>query len=181
MDPDAYQLGLASRFSPDSGQLQVLLAALLSIGRLVRDADGLRFVLELRLPHAQLAEWTYERLAPLVPRPVRAVGLWRIRSTTHPIFAELAACIGRPAEVRRLLSREGLWVWAAFVRAAACEAEACARCECAPSQAAGAGTASERSKRKRRSWEMARAWSWQTRASLTPSWTPTWRSVSDSS
>lgn len=125
---DAYRAAMARRFVPDPAQLQVLLGTVLGRGRFLRDGEGVRFELELRARHLPLAEWTYERLAPLVSRPTRRSGRARIRSEPHPVFAQLAA--RRPNSVGRLLTRHGLWVWVAYERAATCEAGA-RRCECA--------------------------------------------------
>lgn len=124
----AYIASVVDRFVPDAGQLQVLLGTLLGCGRLVRDVAGVRFVLELPARHARIAEWTYERLAPLVPAPVARGERIAIRSAPHPVFAALSPRLARRAELRRLLRTEALRVWALYQRLAECEAKGVCRC-----------------------------------------------------
>lgn len=126
-----YAALIARRIPPDETQLQLLVGTLLGRGRLVASADGVRLVLALDDRHAWLAEWTYERLAPLVPPPRRRLGRVVIRSEAHPIFGELLQRFAARHRVRGILGPEAVRLWALYERVAACErlgAHAC-RCE----------------------------------------------------
>ena len=112
--------------------MQVVLGVLLGRGRLVAEPDGIRLVVTLDERHRWLAEWTYQRIAPLAPMPHRARGRVLLRSETHPLFAELAAALDRPRRVLRLVEREALWVWAMYARVSGCERLVTPRCLCAP-------------------------------------------------
>src|SRR5919201_5407314 len=111
-----YAARIARRHTPDAGQVQVLLGALLGRGRLVAEGGDLHLVVLLDDRHAWLAEWTYRRIAPLAPPPLRANGRVLLRSVVHPLFAELDAVLARPTRLVAALGREALWVWAMYAR-----------------------------------------------------------------
>jgi hypothetical protein len=128
----SYASRIALRFSPDTAQVQVLLGTLLGRGRLLAEADGVRLVVTLDERHRWLAQWTYERIAPLAPTPHRARGRIVLRSEAHPVFADLASALQRPRRLLRLVEREALWVWSMYARVSSCERLAAARCGCLP-------------------------------------------------
>ena len=123
---------IALRHTPDPAQTQVVLGAILGGGRLVAEADGMRLVVALSERHAWLAEWTYQRIAPLAPMPRRGRGRVLLRSEAHALFADLAA-LERPRRLLSLVGREGLWVWSMYARVSGCERLVReASCGCAP-------------------------------------------------
>ncbi len=126
-----YAASIARRLAPDREQLQVVLGTLLGRGRLVAARDGVRLVLSLRGRHAWLAEWTYERLAPLVSQPARASDRVIVRSEPHPLFADLAERIAAPHALRDLIGTDALRLWALYQRLEDCESAALgAACRC---------------------------------------------------
>ena len=126
-----YADALARRIVPDALQVQVLLGTLLGAGRLVPAPDGFSLVLSLDARHVWLSEWTYERLAPLVPVPARRDSRVEIRSAPHPFFADLAALLAHPARLRRVVGERALWLWATHQLVRECEREAGDACTCA--------------------------------------------------
>jgi len=128
----SYGARLALRHTPDSAQIQVLLGTLLGRGKLVAEDGGMRLVVTLDERHAWLAQWTYERIAPLAPMPHRARGRILLRSEKHPFFADLAAALARPKRLVSVFRREGLWVWAMYARVNGCELLPQTSCACAP-------------------------------------------------
>jgi hypothetical protein len=127
-----YAARLASRHTPDDTQVQVILGTLLGRGRLVAEPEGVRLVVTLDERHAWLAEWTYERIAPLAPTPHRGRGRVLLRSEIHPMFADLTAALDRPRRLLAVVRREALWVWAMYARVGGCERLLQPRCTCAP-------------------------------------------------
>ena len=127
-----YAARIALRHTPDPGQIQVVLGTLLGRGKLVAEDGGVRLVVTLDQRHAWLAEWTYERIAPLAPMPHRSHGRILLRSETHAMFADLAAALARPKRLLSIVRHEGLWVWAMYVRVSGCEVLEPAGCACAP-------------------------------------------------
>lgn len=125
-----YAALIARRIPPDEAQLQLLVGTLLGRGRLVASPDGVRLVLALDVRHAWLAEWTYERLAPFVPPPVRRHGRVVIRSEAHPVYAELLRRFAAPRRVRPMVGPGALRVWALYERVAACERLGGHTCRC---------------------------------------------------
>lgn len=128
----SYAARIALRHTPDPAQIQVVLGMLLGRGKLVAEDGGVRLVVTLDERHAWLAEWTYERIAPLAPMPHRARGRVLLRSETHPMFADLAAALARPKRLALVIRSEGLWVWAMYARVSGCERLPETRCACAP-------------------------------------------------
>ena len=126
-----YADALARRMVPDAAQVQVLLGTLLGAGRLVPSRGGFSLVLSLAPRHAWLSEWTYDRLAPLVPPPAPRDGRVEIRATSHPFFAELAQVVARPGQLRRVVGERALWLWATHQRVQDCERNGPAVCACA--------------------------------------------------
>ena len=127
-----YAARIARRHTPDAAQTQVLLGALLGRGKLVADPDGVRFVVVLHRRHEWLAQWTYERTAPLVSTPERSADRVVLRSEPHPLFAELAAALETPRRLIAVVGRDALWVWAMYARIGGCERSYLTRCGCAP-------------------------------------------------
>jgi hypothetical protein len=127
-----YGARIALRHTPDPAQVQVVLGALLGRGRLVADVEGVRLVIALAHRHGWLAEWTYERIAPLAPMPQRGRGRVVLRSEAHPLFGDLASALCHPRQLLGCVKRDGLWVWAMYARIAGCERLAEPRCACAP-------------------------------------------------
>jgi hypothetical protein len=127
----SYAARIALRHTPDDGQVQVLLGTLLGRGRLVADPDGVRLVVVMDERHAWLADWTYQRIAPLALPPQRVRGRVLLRSATHALFADLAEMLERPARLLAVVGRDGLWVWAMYARVSGCERSR-APCVCAP-------------------------------------------------
>ena len=125
-----YATALARRMAPDTRQVQVLLGTLLGAGRLVAADAGVCFVLSLRVRHRWLVDWTYERLAPLVPAPRERRGRVEIRSDPHPAFGEVAVTLARRRALRRSLGAEALWLWSLYQRIGPCEREDVAVCLC---------------------------------------------------
>jgi hypothetical protein len=83
----SYAARIARRHTPDAGQVQVVLGALLGRGRLVAEGGDMHLVVVLGERHAWLADWTYRRIAPLAPSPLRTHGRILLRSVPHPVFA----------------------------------------------------------------------------------------------
>ncbi|OLC56677.1 MAG: hypothetical protein AUH85_05655 [Chloroflexi bacterium 13_1_40CM_4_68_4] len=122
---------MARRIAPDPAQVQVLIGTLLGRGRLVANAEGVHLALALDPRHAWLAEWTYQRLAPLVPAPVRSRARVLIRSERHPIYGELASLLCSPGLLRGIVGPEAIRLWALYMRLDECERRRVRECRCA--------------------------------------------------
>ncbi len=126
-----YAAALARRILPDDAQLQIALGTLFGAGRLVPTAGGVGLALTLDARHGWLADWTYERLAPLVPAPLRRGRCVEICGAAHPFFGDLSVILASPSRVRALVGPCALWTWATHLRVRECERRAVDACACA--------------------------------------------------